>query len=94
MLKTLSTQCDLLCVQFICVCNVAHELVSYKFCAIVMCDSNIYTQQIASTPIAPYEQSRKITCKNMLLHAEQITPCERDFRVSSHKAIAIIMQLV
>ena len=59
-----------------------------------MCDSNIYTQQIASTPIAPYEQSRKITCKNMLLHAEQIAPCERDFRVSSHKAIAIIMQLV
>ena len=56
LLMTLFTCSDLLCVQCILVCDVAHEWVSYLFCAIVMCDSNVSTLQIASKPIALCEQ--------------------------------------
>ena len=77
LLMTLFTRCDLLCVQCILVCDVAHEWVPNLFCAIVMCDSNISTLQIASKPIASCDQFHKNARTEPLSHAEQIAPCER-----------------
>ena len=42
-----------------------------------MCDSNVSALQITSKPIAPCEQFHKNACIKLLLHAEQIAPCER-----------------
>ena len=70
---------NLSCIRCFSVCDVAHEQIPYPFCAIVMCDSNINTLQIASTPKELYEQFHKIACKKVLSHAEQIVPCERAF---------------
>ena len=57
------TWCNLLCMRCISVCDVTHEWVPYPFCVIAMCDSNMYTQKIVSTPIALCEQFHKIMCK-------------------------------
>ena len=66
MLMMIFTWCDFLCMWCSGVCDVTHEWVPYPFCAIVMCDSNINTLQIASTTIALCEQFHKIACKKML----------------------------
>ena len=66
----LLTWCDFLCMRCSGVCDVAHEVL-YPFCVIVMCDSNINTFQIASTPITLCEQLHKIACKRIVCHAEK-----------------------
>ena len=83
LLMTLFTQYDLLFMQCILVCNVAHEWVPYQFCAIAMCDSNVSTLQIASKPNAPCEQFHKKACIKLLSHAEQIALCERTLKGSA-----------
>ena len=44
------------------------EWVSYLFCMIVMCDSNMYLYRLQC------KQFHKIACKKMQLHSERIVP--------------------
>ena len=72
-------------------CDVTHEYVPYLFCAIVMCDSNVSTLQIASKPITLCEHFHKNACIKLLTHTEQIALCEWTLNIHSHTLIATVI---